>query len=521
MTSRRRRDTGIGSLVRRMVAWLGIGSVIALGGVALALASATRVAAAGCNQWSGSVDSNWSTSANWSLGTPISGQSLCFPAGAANAQAMTDDIPGLSVTSLTFSDDRGNTVSGVSLTVSGTPAQISVQSAVPVIFHNPIVVLANTTAAGWVNFDGAVSGGGGFTVVPDAMHRSSARFEAASTFSGGVDLRPGGAADVTVSGGLGSGGVSVELGSELLLGNVSALAAPVVVDNSIAVGGGSTNGGALVCWDATINGSVSLTADTSMDVIGQTCAVHGTISGPFRLALRLPFSGSQLTIDGANIYGGGTSIDGAAFYLATGVVVANGSSPFGSGPVSVGAPSTDADVHGRLSGSGTIGDVTSYGRLLAGDGAAQAGTLTTGTLTLAGGSLAALLTSASSYSTVDAHGPVSISLPTSLDVTLGYVPAAGDSFTLIRNHSGSPVTGRFSGMAEGQHFSAGGWVFSITYTGNAGDDVVITALAPLPPVPATGSAIAPLVATGVAFLLGGLTLLVSARRFGRPIRASR
>ncbi len=248
--------------------------------------------------------------------------------------------------------------------------------------------------------------------------------------------------------------------------------------------------------------------------------MHGTISGPSKLTLGVPYSGTVLTIDGANTYGGGTEIVGfPIFSPSTGVVAVSGSSPLGSGPVMIGAaaPNPGTEVRGILSGTGTIADVTSYGRLSPGNGTAHPGTLSTASLTLAdGSSLAALLTSASSYSTVDAAGPVSFS-GASLDVTLGYVPAPGDTFTLVRNNSVTAVMGQFKGLAEGQQFAAGGWLFSITYQGNGGNDVVITAISPVPPVPpvpATGSADAPVLLAGAGLVLGGLILLYFAIRLG-------
>jgi hypothetical protein len=53
--------------------------------------------------WTGSVSANWSNSGNWSpSATPVTGDSLVFPAGAAH-NSMTNDLPGVtSVGSMTF-----------------------------------------------------------------------------------------------------------------------------------------------------------------------------------------------------------------------------------------------------------------------------------------------------------------------------------------------------------------------------------------------------------------------------------
>ncbi|MGA2283504.1 MAG: hypothetical protein ABSH07_07475 [Candidatus Dormibacteria bacterium] len=104
-----------------------------------------------------------------------------------------------------------------------------------------------------------------------------------------------------------------------------------------------------------------------------------------------------------------------------------------------------------------------------------------GSLSLAGGSFATQINSASDYSAVDASGVVTIVPATSLVVTLDYTPALGTSFTIIHNTSGSPVTGNFAGLPQGAVFQQGGTYFTITYHGGAGNDVVLTAVAPPTP----------------------------------------
>ena len=57
--------------------------------------------------------------------------------------------------------------------------------------------------------------------------------------------------------------------------------------------------------------------------------------------------------------------------------------------------------------------------------------------------------------------------------TLGFTPAAGNSFTIIK--SSTPISGTFNGLAEGGTVKIGGVPFTITYKGGAsGDDVVLT-----------------------------------------------
>lgn len=68
-------------------------------------------------------------------------------------------------------------------------------------------------------------------------------------------------------------------------------------------------------------------------------------------------------------------------------------------------------------------------------------------------------------------------LPT-LQVILypGWVINKGDTFKIIDNKSTGPVVGTFAGLPEGTQLTYSGVVFSISYIGGDGNDVVLTAL---------------------------------------------
>jgi hypothetical protein len=61
-----------------------------------------------------------------------------------------------------------------------------------------------------------------------------------------------------------------------------------------------------------------------------------------------------------------------------------------------------------------------------------------------------------------------------LSVNLGYSPSLGDNFTIIDNQGAGAVTGTFTGLPEGSAFLAGGQIFSVSYMGGTGNDVVLT-----------------------------------------------
>jgi autotransporter-associated beta strand protein len=82
-----------------------------------------------------------------------------------------------------------------------------------------------------------------------------------------------------------------------------------------------------------------------------------------------------------------------------------------------------------------------------------------------------------------------VTLGGNLQVSLGFAPAVGSSFTILNKTSVGGITGTFSGLPEGATFMIGGLLFQITYLGGTGNDVVLTRIA----APATTvSSIAPI-----------------------------
>ena len=67
-----------------------------------------------------------------------------------------------------------------------------------------------------------------------------------------------------------------------------------------------------------------------------------------------------------------------------------------------------------------------------------------------------------------------------LDLKLinSFTPAVGANFRILNNLDGDTSTGTFLGQPEASTFTAGGFTWSITYTGGDGNDVVITRINP-------------------------------------------
>ncbi|MFP6905145.1 MAG: hypothetical protein VCG02_08005, partial [Verrucomicrobiota bacterium] len=85
-----------------------------------------------------------------------------------------------------------------------------------------------------------------------------------------------------------------------------------------------------------------------------------------------------------------------------------------------------------------------------------------------------------------------LGLAGSLVVNSPHTANPGDAFTIIQNNGTNLVNGTFSGLPEGTKLIAGANVFSITYTGGSGNEVVLTATDPaleivaLPPLREVG-----------------------------------
>ncbi len=157
--------------------------------------------------WTGgsAASDNWSDPANWDLGrAPIDGDSLIFPAGA-NQLASNDDMPGLNVNSITFGGPfttftSGYNLRGDKLTIGAggiidtvffapPPQQQTIEPSEPVVVIGldlalsapqswsvtelPLMINGSVDNGGFdltasgngtLDFDGPISGSGGFAV---------------------------------------------------------------------------------------------------------------------------------------------------------------------------------------------------------------------------------------------------------------------------------------------------------------------------------------------------------------------
>jgi autotransporter-associated beta strand protein len=192
---------------------------------------------------------------------------------------------------------------------------------------------------------------------------------------------------------------------------------------------------------------------------GVTLVLDGVMSGQGGVAKQ---GAGELDLKAANTYSGSTTISG-------GLVRVDGTV---SGAVAAGSATT-------LGGIGTVGSITTTQATVSpGDGGP--GLLTdTGSLTFGSGSnynvTLSGTTAGSQYSQLQVAGPISLSGAT-LNVTLGsgFTPTGGSQFTIIHNTGSSPISGTFTNLPQGAKVTVGGHTFTISYTGGAGNDVVLS-----------------------------------------------
>ena len=201
--------------------------------------------------------------------------------------------------------------------------------------------------------------------------------------------------------------------------------------------------------------------------------------------------------------GGATfvNIPNSAFYTAAPV---NGVLKLGTGTLTLGNTNTYTGgtivSAGVLQDNGTIGGVTVYGGTLGGSGTAGAvadnanvnpglGTTTTilntGDLSFGtGGKLTVALNgtiAGTDYDQLNVTGNIDLTGGI-LQGSVGYTPAAGDTYTIIHNVNDTPITGMLStiinntvvSLPEGAGVVIDGVQFVISYMGGAGNDVTLT-----------------------------------------------
>ncbi len=211
-------------------------------------------------------------------------------------------------------------------------------------------------------------------------------------------------------------------------------------------------------------------------------------------------AGSPLRVNGA-ISGSGPISIGAS--QGCGILTISGSHSY-SGPLSTtnpncptlalnGASLPAASItHGGylLSGNGTIGPLSWTGNQTLVVGAndvfsesnTTTGQLNTGNLSFSNSGQLYMnvdgTTPGASHDQINVTGTVALGTQKILNLALGssFVPSLGQQFVLINNDGADAISGTFSGRAEGQTITLGGFNFQFSYVGGTGNDVTLTSL---------------------------------------------
>jgi autotransporter-associated beta strand protein len=236
---------------------------------------------------------------------------------------------------------------------------------------------------------------------------------------------------------------TVNAGSTLAFrgGVTYATSESIVVNGSgVTATGAATRNGAIdnLGGANSFAGTITLASASAIGVTAGSLAVSGAIGGAFALT----------------VYGFGTLVTTGGITTSSTTV-------------------NNATLAGTGSDTGPVTLVTA-GTLAPGTGSTP-GILNTGSLTLnASGAFSVVLdgsTAGSGYSQNNVSGVVNLNGAT-LEASLGFVPAAGASFTILT--STTPVFGTFNNLPQGTIASIGGIGFTVQYN-DGGDNVMLIA----------------------------------------------
>lgn len=515
--------------------FLRLGSALILSISSLLTLSVPLAHATGGNTllWCGANNADFSVSTNWSPDnncSDASSNSSDYPGSDGNADTLVfndsnlpantivianDDISSLTVATIEFTGGNGTQVGyniGGSNTITVTSSitdnsTLEDSPAVGVdIFNNTINVgsssstvtfnISTGSSTEFVNVIGSnnitVEGGG------ESQFSTTGSSSSLASYTGTISSSDGSMIQIQndLSGTFSSSGTIAVSGSSILdmLGGSCRGSCTYTYDFPISLGGTGTGKDAALNLDGyqdtnitnVFSGTVTLTSDAS---VSETTGIGDTtldITGPINF--------------------GGYYLNSTAGSNVVTVNVPNGTNDSSENP-NIGEDVIYTD-------DGTVGNTTvESGGILKGSGATAATTIQSGG-TLAPGDAPTCLTVSGNFTESGTYSP-EIQSPgdtacTDYDQTIvtgsgntinltdgtlnvnllnSFSPSVGQSFEIINNQTGDPITGTFSGLAEGAVFEVGSTKFQITYKGGtSGNDVVLTVVSPSTPVTAAPKA---------------------------------
>ncbi|MCI0684641.1 MAG: CSLREA domain-containing protein [Gemmataceae bacterium] len=415
--------------------------------------------------WTGAVSPKWSGAANWGGTAPNAGDHLVFGPGAP-LDTINDFAPGTAFASLSFTG--GNYTVGGNRINLGDGGITVLDGAVTLgvdFIITPICPPVVTAAASQLTLAGVLSGPGG-------LHKDGAGtviVTGANTYDGETHVAEG---VLRIENALALGSAAV--GTEVMADAGLELSGGIAVDGeSLTLNPSSIiavlQGLRSVEGDNSWSGPINLNVPPDPDGIIEPICPPIVVAPDSRLTLAGPISGAgglHIEGGGAVVLSGANSYTGETHVMEETTVLVNGTQP---------ASQVTVDG-GILGGSGIVGRTTVVrGSLRPGT---SPGILTVaGDVTLAAGSTFGVElngdTAGAGYDQLNVIGGVDLGNAT-LDVSLGFAPALGDSFLVVNNDGTDAIQGTFQGLDEDALFTVDGQQFRISYEGGDGNDVELT-----------------------------------------------
>jgi autotransporter-associated beta strand protein len=362
----------------------------------------------------------------------------------------------------------------------------------------PLQVDANfswvgVTAAGWNNpGNWSPSGppGVGDTALFNQVFLNQPNLTVGSTV-GTLHMATGVVQNVTLSANAGAvlniSALSI-LGTGILVDNTNAATLTISADLGVNNNQAWTNNSGNLF---TVSGNISLSGNAlTVNGTGNTL-ISGVIAGVANGSTLTKDGTGTLTLTGNDTFTRGTTVNG-------GTLLVNNTA--GSGAVTVNNTGSTLGGIGTISGAVTV---NAGANIAPGNGGNNTAILNTGALTLASTSNFRVdvngTTAGSGYDRLNvATGGVTIT-GSNVVVTVGTTLAVGQTFTILSKVAAGAITGTFAGIPQGGTVvGSNGTVFSVSYTGGDGNDIVLTVVAAPVPEPSTwmGGALA---IAGLAF----------------------
>ena len=296
--------------------------------------------------------------------------------------------------------------------------------------------------------------GGTLTVTGSTLSNNSAHE------GGGIDSR--GMATVTNS--TLSGNTAVYDGGALWTG----YSAVAVTNTTISGNSAGRNGGGVYGRNDTLTVADSMVDDNSAGRSG-----GGIVSNVSTLTIT-----DSMVDDNSAAGGNGGGIDSAGITTVTNSTLSGNSAAGNGGGIFSTYSSTLILSSTTLSGNSAAsgGGIFNVGQLSFGFPPGQVA-VSGDYFQTGNGQLAIELggtTPGTQYDQLDVAANVSLAGALNVSFTNGFTSTAGETFTIIKNDGGNPVSSTFAGLAQGAFITVGGRQFQISYIGGDGNDVTLT-----------------------------------------------